>query len=181
MELFGISGSEFLVLVVLAVLVAGPKGVVQALALLKSALAKFREWSGRLRQDGNITALAADLNIRPENFDLSQYDPRALVRQAVREEMQAWAEQVDPSPRTGGVASRATPARARGAGLAATTPLKTPATTPLKTPAATPVKTPGEAPGALDSLKATDSQTAADPAAAAPQTEGRPWGDTDGT
>ncbi|MDR1634303.1 MAG: hypothetical protein LBS27_05170 [Bifidobacteriaceae bacterium] len=111
MELFGISGSEFLVLVVLAVLVAGPKGAVQGLAALKKGLAAFRAWNARLRQDSDLGAVAADLKIGPGGLDLSQYDPRALVRQAVKEEMDAWARQADSSSRPGdGVASRAIPA-----------------------------------------------------------------------
>lgn len=110
MELFGISGSEFLVLVILAVLVAGPKGAVQALALLKKGLASFREWNARLRRETSLGDLAADLNLGPGGLDLSQYDPRALVRQTVKEEMEAWARQADSSPPAGqGVASRAIP------------------------------------------------------------------------
>ncbi|MDR1428135.1 MAG: hypothetical protein LBJ08_10350 [Bifidobacteriaceae bacterium] len=90
MEFFGISGSELAVLVVLIVLVSGPKGVTQLFALLKRALAGFRAWNARLRQGTNLSALASELRLDGATLDLRQYDPRSLVREAVREEMKAW-------------------------------------------------------------------------------------------
>ncbi|MDR2454046.1 MAG: hypothetical protein LBD51_05790 [Bifidobacteriaceae bacterium] len=96
MELFGVSGSEFLVLVVLVILVSGTKGAAQTMALLKKGLSSFKAWNARLRQESNLGAVAADLNIRPESLDLRQYDPRRMVREAVREEMDAWMKQTSP-------------------------------------------------------------------------------------
>jgi sec-independent protein translocase protein TatB len=103
-ELFGISGTEFLVLVVVAVLVTGPKGVVQLFRLFRQGLDLFRSWSAKIRGDTNLAGLAKELNLDPEKLDLRQYDPRSLVRQAVKEEMDAWAKhaalgsQTPPAP-----------------------------------------------------------------------------------
>ncbi|MDR1264853.1 MAG: hypothetical protein LBK42_04625 [Propionibacteriaceae bacterium] len=93
MELFGINSAEFVVLLVLAVIVIGPKGLVQAFKLFRRALAAFRAWSAKLRQGTNLAGIAADLKLDPAQLDWRQYDPRVLVRQTVREEMDAWAKQ----------------------------------------------------------------------------------------
>jgi sec-independent protein translocase protein TatB len=104
MELFGINSAEFFVLVVLAVLVTGPKGVVQVIRLFRQGLAWLRSWSAKLRQETDVSKLAADLNFDPAKLDLRQYDPRAMVREAVREEMEAWAQQARLGPPTGAAA-----------------------------------------------------------------------------
>ena len=49
--MFGISGSEFLVLAVIAALVLGPKNVAQGLTALRKVLTSFRGWSAKLRQE----------------------------------------------------------------------------------------------------------------------------------
>ncbi|MCI1964055.1 MAG: hypothetical protein LKJ57_05565 [Ancrocorticia sp.] len=89
-----ISGGEFLVLVVVAALVLGPKNVAQALHGFKKLVASARSWSAKLRAETAVDL--GGLGISPhdaealKNFDLSQYDPRQIVRQAVQEEMAAW-------------------------------------------------------------------------------------------
>jgi sec-independent protein translocase protein TatB len=98
MELFGISTAEFLVLLVLAVLVTGPKGLVQILRLFRKAIGQFRAFSAKLREETNLGGIAADLKLDPAQLDLRQYDPRAMVRQAVREEMEAWSRQAALGP-----------------------------------------------------------------------------------
>ncbi|MDR2380206.1 MAG: hypothetical protein LBE08_03370 [Bifidobacteriaceae bacterium] len=166
MELFGISGSEFLVLVILIVLVSGTKGVTQTMALLKKGLSSFREWNARLRQDSNLGAVAANLNISPETLDLRQYDPRRMVRDAVREEMDAWLKQTDPvdkevvSGLTKDLAAE-TAAIKVAAGAAVASPLK-----PARSNPAPPAKADGSTatPAKADSPTATpakaDSHTA---------------------
>lgn len=92
--MFGFSGGELLVVLVVAALVMGPKNVAQALYGLRKLLDVIRQWSAKLRQDSAFDL--SSLGINPadveklKNLDLSQYDPRQMVREAVQEEMNAW-------------------------------------------------------------------------------------------
>lgn len=92
--MFGFSGGELLVVLVVAALVMGPKNVAQALYGLRKLLDMVREWSAKLRQETAFDL--SSLGIDPadveklKNLDLSQYDPRQMVREAVQEEMNAW-------------------------------------------------------------------------------------------
>jgi sec-independent protein translocase protein TatB len=104
MELFGINSAEFLVILILALVVVGPKGFVQVWRGFKKLLAYLRAFSAKLRAETDLQALAADLKIDPAKLDLRQYDPRAMVRAAVREEMEAWAQQARLGPPTGAAA-----------------------------------------------------------------------------
>lgn len=94
--MFGISGGEFFVILVVAALVLGPRNIAQANATLRKGIAKAREYSARLRTETTLDVSA--LGIDPadleaiKNFKASSLDPRAMIREAVREEMQAWAE-----------------------------------------------------------------------------------------
>ncbi len=116
--MFGISGGEFLVILLVAALVLGPRNLAQALRLLKSGLQKFQRWSQNLRQQSTVSPSA--LGIRQEDidilgsFDSRELDPRRMIRDAVQEELQAWlasaeatqtnrqttSEVSDPSPQT---------------------------------------------------------------------------------
>lgn len=92
--MFGISGGEFFVLVIVAALVLGPKNVAQALHALQKGIASVRAWSARLRAETSINP--ADFGLDPQqiaamrDFNLRSYDPRQMVREAVQEEMAAW-------------------------------------------------------------------------------------------
>ena len=92
--MFGFSGGELLVILVVAALVMGPKNVAQALHGLRKVLDMVRAWSAKLRQETAFDL--SSLGINPadveklKNLDLSQYDPRQMVREAVQEEMNAW-------------------------------------------------------------------------------------------
>ena len=92
--MFGFSGGELLGVLVVAALVMGPKNVAQALYGLRKLLDMVREWSAKLRQETAFDL--SSLGIDPadveklKNLDLSQYDPRQMVREAVQEEMNAW-------------------------------------------------------------------------------------------
>ena len=104
MEIFGIGSAEFVVLLVIAVLITGPKGMAQILRLFKQGVEMVKQFSAKLRRESNLGALAAELNLDPSKLDLRQYDPRALVREAVREEMEEWSKQaasLGPAPQTG--------------------------------------------------------------------------------
>lgn len=90
--MFGISGGEFLVLLVVGALVLGPRNIAQALRAVRNAIESVRDWSSRLRAESNEGELGlteADIATL-KSLDLRQLDPRRIVREAVREEMDAW-------------------------------------------------------------------------------------------
>lgn len=91
MEFFGISGSELLLILVVGVIVIGPKHAAQALLWLKKTIEWLREWSARLREEANFTK--SGLNVDLSSFDPREYDPRKMIKDAVAEEMQLWMEQ----------------------------------------------------------------------------------------
>lgn len=91
MEFFGISGSELLLILVVGVIVIGPKHAAQALLWFKGVIEWLREWSARLREEANFTK--SGLNVDLKNFDPREYDPRKMIKDAVAEEMQLWMEQ----------------------------------------------------------------------------------------
>lgn len=95
--MFGISGSEFLVLAVIAALVLGPKNVAQGLVGLRKVLTGFRGWSAKLRQEtsGDFAGLTPeDLeNLKVlRNLNFSSYNPKQMIRETIQEEIEAWAQ-----------------------------------------------------------------------------------------
>lgn len=102
--MFGINGAEFLVILVVAALVVGPTGVVQALRTFRSVIATVRGWSAKLREETRRDMTDVDLpGFDWSSIDLREYDPREMVRQAVREEMEEWMKagstRTPPGPR----------------------------------------------------------------------------------
>ena len=91
MEFLGISGSELLLILVVAVIIIGPRHAAQALVWLKKAIDWLRAWSAKLREQ---TAETEDgLKVDLSGLDPRQYDPRRMIKDAVAEEMQLWMEQ----------------------------------------------------------------------------------------
>lgn len=103
--MFGFSGGELLVLLVVAAFIMGPKNVAQALQGLKDLLRWIREWSAKLRSETavDLSALGLDADDveKIKNLNLSQYDPRQMVREAVQEEMNAWIAATSGAAKTG--------------------------------------------------------------------------------
>ena len=97
MNLFGVSSVELVVILVVVVLTIGPKGLAQALRAFRQAVDLVRSWSARLREEARRDAVGLD-DVDLSRLDLRQYDPREIVRQAVREEMEAWTTQAAPQP-----------------------------------------------------------------------------------
>lgn len=106
--MFGISGGEFLILIVVAVIFLGPKHAAQAIKALRTALGKLRDISSQLRSQlaenrsqPNLESLGItqeDLAaLRELRATTGSLDPRAYVRKAVAEEMDAWLD-VAPVP-----------------------------------------------------------------------------------
>ena len=101
--MFGITGGEMLLLLFVIVVFLGPKGFKQAVDAFKKVVAWGRSASTRLREDSQINLGDMGLSeLDLSDLDLKQYDPREIVRQAVREEMEAWmnATKQQPSPIT---------------------------------------------------------------------------------
>lgn len=103
--MFGISGSEFLVLAVIAALVLGPKNIAQALTGLRHLLASIQAWSAKMRREssGDFSALTPeDLeNLKMlRNINFSRYNPKQMIRQTIQEEIDAWAQAASDSGQT---------------------------------------------------------------------------------
>lgn len=97
MSLFGISSVELFIILIVVVLVLGPSGFTQALRGFRRLVDTVRTWSSRLREEAGPAPLG-DLDLDLSSLDLRQYDPREIVRQAVREEMDAWAKHGSAPP-----------------------------------------------------------------------------------
>lgn len=90
----GINGAELLVLLLVFLVVLGPKGLHQALTGFKKLVTWVRSQSQRLREESKLDLSSAGLDgFDWSEFDLSEYDPREIIRQAVKEEMDAWIDQ----------------------------------------------------------------------------------------
>ena len=89
--MLGISGGEFLVLLVVGALVLGPKNIAEALRAMRKAIEALRQWSAGMRAGADGELGVAEKEVAAlANLDLRQLDPRRIVREAVRDEMEAW-------------------------------------------------------------------------------------------
>ena len=87
----GISGGEFLVLLVVGALVLGPKNIAEALRAMRKGIEALRQWSAGMRAGADGELGVAEKEVAAlANLDLRQLDPRRIVREAVRDEMEAW-------------------------------------------------------------------------------------------
>ncbi len=97
--MFGIDGPEFVVILIVALVIMGPEHVAGALKAFRKLVEAARRWSARLRaESSNDLSGVLPQGLDLPTFDLSQYDPRAMVRQAVQQEMHAWMEQAAHTP-----------------------------------------------------------------------------------
>ena len=89
--MLGISGGEFLVLPVVGALVLGPKNIAEALRAMRKGIEALRQWSAGMRAgaDGELGVAEKEVAALAK-LDLRQLDPRRIVREAVRDEMEAW-------------------------------------------------------------------------------------------
>ncbi|QOR48461.1 hypothetical protein INS90_04125 [Trueperella pecoris] len=92
MEFFGISGGEFIIILVVAVIVLGPEAITGALRGFRTVVDAAKSFSARVREE-----TTADLHglsdVDLSALDMRGLDPRQVIREAVHEEMQAWAQQ----------------------------------------------------------------------------------------
>lgn len=95
--MLGISGGEFLVLLVVGALVLGPKNIAEALRAMRKGVDALRQWSAGMRAGADGEFGVAEKEIAAlANLDLRQFDPRRIVREAVRDEMEAWMSMAGP-------------------------------------------------------------------------------------
>lgn len=87
MEIFGISGTEALVILVVAIIVLGPGKAAEALRFVSALMAKVRKASTNLREQAKEQLPQANIS------NLTDLDPRSIVRGVVREEMDAWMKE----------------------------------------------------------------------------------------
>ena len=94
--MFGISGGEFIVILVIAAFVLGPKNVAQAVVGFRKLVEKARTWSASIRKETTVDLAGLGFDSsdveKLRNLKLSDYDPREMVRQAVHEEMNEWVK-----------------------------------------------------------------------------------------
>lgn len=94
--MLGISGGEFLVLLVVGALVLGPKNIAEALRAMRKGIEALRQWSAGVRAEAGGELGVAEKEVAAlANLDFRQLDPRRIVREAVREEMEAWMAMAD--------------------------------------------------------------------------------------
>ena len=95
--MLGISGGEFLVLLVVGALVLGPKNIAEALRAMRKGVDALRQWSAGMRAGADGEFGVAEKEIAAlANLDIRQLDPRRIVREAVRDEMEAWVSMAGP-------------------------------------------------------------------------------------
>lgn len=101
--MFGINGSELAVILVVAALVLGPRNIAQAVKAFRSLVQTAKGFSSNLRAEvnGHLPGIDApgdplkSIGLDAGSFDLRDVNPKAIVRKAVREEMDAWMREVD--------------------------------------------------------------------------------------
>ena len=87
--MLGISGGEFLVLLVVGALVLGPKNIAEALRAMRKGVDALRQWSAGMRAGADGEFGVAEKEIAAlANLDLRQFDPR--------DEMEAWMSMAGP-------------------------------------------------------------------------------------
>lgn len=96
MEFFGISASELLLILVVGVIIVGPRHAAQGILWLRRALHALRGWSAKLREE--TTATGQGLKVDLSGFDPNLFNPRRLVKEAVAEEMELWMKAMTQVP-----------------------------------------------------------------------------------
>ncbi len=118
--MFGISGGEPIVILVIAAFVLGPKNVAQAVVGFRKLVEKARTWSASIRKETTVDLAGLGFDSsdveKLRNLKLSDYDPREMVRQAVHEEMNEWVKATSGAGASARAGMEAT-AAAFGAGV----------------------------------------------------------------
>lgn len=92
MELFGINGWEFVLLIVLAIVILGPERLPEYAAKLGQGVRKLRMMAEGAK-DQLKDQLGPEYNdINWRQYDPRQYDPRRIVREALAEPIESFRE-----------------------------------------------------------------------------------------
>ncbi|MEK0211229.1 hypothetical protein WM019_03605 [Bifidobacterium mongoliense] len=76
-------------------MVIGPDSVVKGLKSFKSGVESLRRWSAKLRKETKADMPIGSMpNMNLPAFNLDDYNPREIIRRAVREEMTQWMDEV---------------------------------------------------------------------------------------
>lgn len=104
--MFGISGSEFLVIILVAVVVVGPQRLPEYTRKLTQMVRQFRVFLDNARSQiaEEVGPEMADLDL--SSLDPRQYDPRKIVRDALGEDIDAIREDLAHPFRTVGSAAK---------------------------------------------------------------------------
>ena len=104
--MFGISGSEFLVIILVAVVVVGPQRLPEYTRKLTQMVRQLRVFLDNARSQiaEEVGPEMADLDL--SSLDPRQYDPRKIVRDALGEDIDAIREDLAHPFRTGGSAAK---------------------------------------------------------------------------
>jgi sec-independent protein translocase protein TatB len=146
--MFGINGSEFLVLIVVAIVVIGPERLPRYSAQLGAWVRTMRGYlrAAKVRVDAELGEQAGDVDWAA--LDPRRYDPRRIVREALLDDLPLFSPPdragparppgLDDAPTTAaGVANSAGASNAVSAGTAARLPLGDVGAGPANAPAAT--------------------------------------------
>ncbi|WP_216378325.1 hypothetical protein [Arcanobacterium phocae] len=98
--MFGINGTEFVIVLIVGVIVLGPSRAAQAIVWLQRGIAKLRKWSAQMREytaelRSMETSSANDINDALNELNPSKLDPRLMIKEAVAEEMQLWLKEAN--------------------------------------------------------------------------------------
>ena len=83
-------------LLVVGAFVLGPKNIAEALRAMRKGIEALRQWSAGMRAEAGGELGVAEKEVAAlANLDFRQLDPRRIVREAVRDEMEAWMAMAD--------------------------------------------------------------------------------------
>lgn len=161
--MFGISGGEFLVILLVIVVVVGPTRLPQVTRELTSwvKLARLQLAKARAFVDDEIPEDLRGFDLGALN--IRRYDPRAIIREAVQEEIDEWKRLVAP---LGTAASAVTSEASRDTASTSATPtLGTTDSTATTSATAQPLAIPSF--GTTSAAPSATSTTASEPASSA--------------
>lgn len=133
MELFGINGWEFVLLIILAIVILGPERLPEYAAKLGQGVRKLRTMAEGAK-DQLKDQLGPDYqDINWQQYDPRQYDPRRIVREALAEPIESFRELGDDF-RTLGQGGAQGEVTGDGPGDAIGEPMSEPGHTPYVSP-----------------------------------------------
>lgn len=84
--MFGINGPEFLILIVVALVVIGPRRLPEYAQRLRDTVKSLKRWATDVRDDMQNEMGDEFSDVDWQKLDPRQYDPRRIVREALAED-----------------------------------------------------------------------------------------------